>query len=98
MIRDLLFNTQTGDRCLAALERLAGIAVVDVGELAERTARPTFFGRCPTCGAVGLMVYVGDQENEAGQPPIALANCSRCGSTVCAQPLGERGGVPWLTS
>ena len=38
--------------------------------------------RCPSCGTVGRLDYIGMQEDENSMPTIALYNCRACGSTV----------------
>jgi len=38
-------------------------------------------GYCPSRGEPATLTPIGDQEDPGGAP-IALANCSRCGSSV----------------
>ena len=38
--------------------------------------------RCPTCGALTRLTYLGIQELEEGIPGFSVWNCSSCGSTV----------------
>ena len=44
-IRTFLFDTRAGDLVLRALERIAGLAVVDVGEIADPHIAVTAKGR-----------------------------------------------------
>ena len=41
----------------------------------------TLPGVCPSCGVVTTFAGIGEQEDPDG-PPIALANCGACGSTI----------------
>jgi hypothetical protein len=51
-------------------------------------------GFCPSCGEPATFRPIGDQEMLDG-PPVALGNCSACGSTVALAQVGALIEAGW---